>query len=302
MALSFFNLLGPVMEREINFVAEHLNISRNEVYDLIVAEAEKNHAEWYSGKIPNLNYKSPACRLAYLYIVAAANASTVYNVLNTNDGLKDYILEVAKTHHSVKICAFGGGPGTELMALATFFEQMGLGNSVSVDFQLLDKVEEWSSSWFALRDQINSTFRDTLGPNRAAWPFIPSGNFLPCDITDTERIGSLGHIWHQDVYIINFLLSEIFTTDPGMLEFLSQVTRHAPQGARFIMIERRGTRWEERMAAIADRANLDLSPFIESEGRVEDSPSNLGIIYKDLKARRSPRVNWKVVYTIGVKR
>ncbi|NMG60584.1 hypothetical protein E1H12_19220 [Geitlerinema sp. P-1104] len=138
MTITFFDLLGSVIKREIDFIAGSLHKSVNEIYELIVEEAERNQVEWYSNRVPSLNYQSPACRLAYLYIVAAANSSTFQHVLESDKDLYQYVLRIAKQRHEIKICAFGAGPGTELLAMAKFFAQQSLGHSVSVDFQLTE--------------------------------------------------------------------------------------------------------------------------------------------------------------------
>jgi hypothetical protein len=304
MTIAYFELLGAVIDKEITFISEQLGKSTDEVYELILDEAERNQSEWYSNRVPNLNYHFPACRLAYLYIVAAANASTFQHVLESNQDLHNYVLEIAKDRHQVKICAFGAGPGTELMAIAKFFEQQNFGNSVSVDFQLLDKVEEWTSSWYGIRDQINEHFRSQYGTNRSKWPMIPSGNFLACDVTELERLPYLGNVWEQDIYVINFLLSEIFNDDPGLRAFLSQIAKFAPTGAKFVFIERRGFMWQQRMENIATEAGLTLSPFVESRsnGFAGEDPTSLGRIYESIQESRKPRLNWNVVYSIGTKK
>jgi hypothetical protein len=303
MAITFFELLNTVIGKEIDFISNQLEISIDDVYQLILDEAEHNQAEWFSDRVPNLNYEDPACRLAYLYIVAAANASTFQYVLESDPNLLNYVLGIAKERHELKICAFGAGPGTELMAMAKFFEKQKLGFSVSVDFQLLDKVKEWASSWYGIREQVYESFRNLYTTDRSKWPMIPSGNLLACDVTDLEQLRYLGSVWGQNnIYVLNFILSEIFNDDPGLRSFLSQVTRFAPIGARFIFIERRGPMWEQRIKNIATESGLILSSFIESRGRLAgEEPRNLGQIYDAIQENRKPRLNWNVVYSIGVK-
>ncbi|MET0625774.1 MAG: hypothetical protein ABW250_22760 [Pyrinomonadaceae bacterium] len=303
MPVQFFELLAPVIDGEVAFVARRQNMSVEDVYELIVDEAERNQAEWYSNRVPNLNYKSPECRLAYLYIVAAANAGTFQHVLERNEDLRNYVLRTAQERHEIRVCAFGAGPGTELLALAKFFEQQKLGYSVSVDFQLLDRVEEWSSSWYGIRDQVNENFRTLYGSDRSKWPIIPAGNFIACDVTALDRLSYLGNIWRQDVYVVNFLLSEIFTDNPGLRAFLSQVASMAPTGARFVFIERRGSMWVQRMMNIAAEAGLVLSGFVQSQGSIagDETPGVLGALYNAIHERRMPRLNWNVVYSVGIK-
>jgi hypothetical protein len=304
MPVSFFELLGPVIDREVDFVARQRNISEADVYELIIDEAENNKLEWFSDRVPNLNYRSPECRLAYLYIVAAANAGTFQHVLETNEDLRNYVLQIAQERHEIRVCAFGAGPGTELLAMAKFFEQQRLGHSVSVDFQLLDRVGEWQSSWYGIRDKVNEAFRNLYGPDRSKWPVIPSGNFIACDVTALDQIPYLGSIWNQDVYVVNFLLSEIFTDNPGLRAFLRKVAEFAPKGARFVFIERRGYIWQQRMRHIASESGLELSGFVKSQGSILNAGEEagaLGAIFTAIHDIRMPRLNWNVVYSIGVK-
>ena len=303
MPITFFQLLNPVIERDINFVANQLGITESDVYERILEEAERNQREWYSNNVPNLNYQLQECRLAYLYIVAAANANVFKHVIENNEDLNTYILSLAQQNNELKVCALGGGPGTELMGLSKFFDRQQLGSCVHIDFQLLDKVQEWANSWYGIRNAINNAFRTEYGTNRSMWPVSASGNFIACDVTETNFLHNLGNIWGQDIYIINFLLSEVFNDDPGLRDFLREISNVAPQGARFVFIERRGSMWAERIHNIARESNLELSRFFESrENKDNDElPEDLGDAFLNLSQRRVPRLSWNVTYSIGIK-
>ncbi len=303
MTISFFKILGSVIDTQVDFITNHYSVSVEEVYQRIIEEAESNQAEWYSNRVPNLSYDDPVCRLAYLYIVAAANASTFQYVIESDQDLHNYILEIARKREEIKICAFGAGPGTELLAMAKFFEQQNLGYSVSVDFQLLDKVKEWTNSWYGIREEINNSFRNLYGSNRLNWPIIPSGNFLHCDVTELDHIPYLGNVWQHDIFVLNFLLSEVFNDDPGLRAFFKKIAEFAPRGSRFVFIERRGYIWEKRMADIAQTSGLSLSPFSESkrDSLNHEDPTELGQIYNAIQEQRRPRLSWNVVYSIGIK-
>ena len=305
MTITFFETLGPVIDKSVEFAAKQLGLSTAQIYERIVAETDNNQAEWFSNRVPNLNYRNQDCRLAYLYIVATANANTFKQVLTVNDEIRNYILQTATRERALKICAFGAGPGTELLGLAKFLCEQNLGFSVSVDFQLLDKVKEWANSWFGIRDELRNTFKRQCGLDHSQWPMIPAGNLLECDVTDLGQLPHLGNVWDQDLYVVNFLLSEIFDDDPGLRAFLSEVASVAPTGAKFVFIERRGSMWCDRMNNIASDAGLDLSSFIELRSDKLDrneKPENLGAIYAGIGGRKSPRKSYNVVYSIGTKR
>ncbi|MCP4651368.1 MAG: hypothetical protein GY853_14985, partial [PVC group bacterium] len=218
------------------------DISVNDVYEKILTEAERNQQEWFSNDVPNLNYQSQECRLAYLYIVASSNANAFKSVLENHDDLNEYVMTLARNNRSLKVCALGGGPGTELMAIAKFFHEQQLDFCVYVDFQLLDKIQEWANSWYGIRDSITSTLQAKYGANRNEWPIMPSGNFITCDVTKPGTLRNTGNIWGQDVYVVNFLLSEVFNDDPGVRVFIKEITSMAPKGSRFVFIERKGSR------------------------------------------------------------
>jgi hypothetical protein len=67
---------------------------------------------------------------------------------------------------------------------------------------------------------------------------LPSGSFLACDVTEVEKLSYIGNVWDQDVYVLNFLLSEIFLDSPRLRAFMTEVVKFAKPGARFVFIER----------------------------------------------------------------
>ena len=303
MAITFYKLLAPVIEKDINFAAQQLGISITDVYQMILKEAARNQQEWFSNGVPNLNYQCQECRLAYLYIVASSNANTFKHVLEANADLNGYVMDLARNKRNLKICALGGGPGTELMAIAKFFHEQRLGCCVSVDFQLLDKVQEWANSWYGIRDAIMNTLQSIYGFDRNLWPIVPSGSFMTCDVTNPGSLKNTGNIWGQDVYVINFLLSEVFNDDPGVRTFIKEIASMAPTGARFVFIERKGSMWATRIQSIAAEANLILTPFCESQltKDYDELPEDLGNVFGALSPTKKPRLSWKIIYSIGVK-
>jgi hypothetical protein len=307
MAVKFFELLRPVLTKRIDFVGRHEGKTPEQVRQLILDEADRNHEQWYSNDVPDLNYHLTACRLAYLYIVAAANANTFKWILSNDQNLHTHVVGTATSHWQLNVCAFGAGPGTELMAIAKFFDELRLGHPVQVEFQLLDIEQAWQDSWYGIRDAIKDTFRAAHGPHFNSWPILPNGNFTCQDVKDTSGMDNLGDIWSHDVFVVNFLLSEIFKDDPGFRAFISAVARRAPVGSRFVFIERRGSMWASRMSRCAREAGIRLSDFKETRGSMDagDTPELLGDIYEQLSSHstqgKRPRLNWNVIYSIGVK-
>jgi len=278
MTVKFFDLLRPVLASRMGYVSRHEKLTMEQVREMILSEAERNSQEWRSNSIPNLNYSKTECRLAYLYIVAAANANTFKWILSNDEKLKQYVLDVAKTKRRLKVCALGAGPGTELMAFAKFLDEQTLGYPVRVDFQLLDLVREWQDSWNAIRDAIDAHFEAQHGVDQGKWPIMPTGSFTQQDVTDTEGMSNLGDIWTQDLFVVNFLLSELFKDDPDFHSFITAVAERAPSGSRFVFIERWGPMWATRMKNCIAKAGIKLGEFTESKESLDsgERPELLG--------------------------
>ena len=64
---------------------------------------------------PEIRYDDPLCRLAYLYMHAAANATLFERVIWGSDNLKFKISSASGG--ILNVCSMGGGPGTELLGL-----------------------------------------------------------------------------------------------------------------------------------------------------------------------------------------
>lgn len=306
MSVTFFQMLRPVLTNLVQFEAAHQERTQREILQDILGEAQRNQNEWYSNRVPSLNYELAACRLAYLYIVAAANSNTFKHLLCTDNALRDFVLERATQNRRLRVCALGAGPGTELMAFAKFFHENHPNCCVRVDFQLLDIVQEWQDSWHGIREAIDAAYTAEYGTDLTLWPMFPAGNFLWQDVTQVERMPKLGNLWNQDLFVINFLLSELFHDDPDFRAFIRAITQRAPSGSRFVFIERHGWMWRQRMRNCANEAGITLSDFQESQDNLDgdEDPAHLGPLYRSLQSMpcgRAPRQGWNVVYAVGVK-
>lgn len=218
--------------------------------------------------------------------------------------MKDFVTNLASQRRAIRVCAFGAGPGTELLAFAKFMSQLNLGFCTTVDFLLLDKVQEWVDSWHSLKEEVMQQMREVYGLNYADWPIIPNGNFVKCDVTNVSEISHLTSVWNQDLYILNFIISEIFDDSPKLREFLKTVSGFAPQGAKFLFIERKGSKWEKQIKDIAQKAGLELSPFERKSSSLDtdEEKEDFGLIYTSMKAKnKSPRTTYDVIYSVGTK-
>jgi hypothetical protein len=301
-AIKYFETARDVIEGNLGGIAAQRGITREDALEDIKRHLVNNTKEWRSGRQPNIPYNDPLCRMAYLYGIAAANASQIEDVISQSPSLQEYIDNVQREKGHVEICSFGGGPGTELLGLAKWAELRGARDQLAVDFLVLDRVNEWLDSWQAIKRNIDKKFRENFGANRNAWPLVCSGSFSSVDITRTENVGNWGNIFGQDIYIMCYIISEVFDDVEDLRSFTNNMASHAPAGSKFIFVDRNEQRWKDEVKLMADNAGIELSDFHVTNSTMDpytEDKTDLGKIFEEVG--RNPRVRWSSFWVVGTK-
>jgi len=209
-SIKFFPIIREVLNDLVDSVSASKGLSREEIYERMIAHIKDNSIQWASGKKPVIAYDNVLCRMAYLYEIVPANANLLQNVITYDSEIREYMLGVNEAKGEVSICVFGAGPGTELLALAKWADWNRLDGGLSVNFLLLDKVNEWIDSWEAIKHRIRSNFRDNISKNKRDWPIDFEGSFYVIDICDTTNFGNVNNLFGQDLCILSYVVSEKF--------------------------------------------------------------------------------------------
>lgn len=90
------------------------------------------------------------------------------------------------------------------------------------------------------------------------------------DITDLANFGRWGNLFGQDIHILSYIISEVFDDAERLQRFIAEMAKYAPDGAKFVFIERTEDRWQKQIKETADEAGLTLSSFLrKSNGRID---------------------------------
>ena len=304
--IKYFKIVGDVIDPIIEHIVVSQDISRKEAYSSIQKYLEIISEEYYKKAQPNIPYSNPLCRIAYLYWTVPINASLVEFVFQTDPDLEEYLDEIQSRNSNITLCAFGGGPGTELLGLAKRIEKRrcddSLGQQLWLNYRILDKINEWQDSWTSIHHQIESTLKMAFGPNRNDWPFILQGSHSMIDITKLDDFGNWGNLFGQDIHILSYIVSEVFDDAEDLQKFIINMAAYAPTGSKFVFIERGEDRWENKIKETADLAGLSLSRFNrEKNGRIdpEEEKTDLGRIYSELQWY--PRLKYDAFWVVGTK-
>src|SRR5579884_2986292 len=111
--MKYFETIKRVLDSTLSRVCDKRGLTLDEARDLMIQHLRDMKAEWFSGEQPNISYDDPFCRLAYLYCHVAANANLFECALRSTRGVGDYIARKLREDDALRVCGFGGGPGTE---------------------------------------------------------------------------------------------------------------------------------------------------------------------------------------------
>lgn len=213
--------------------------------------------------------------------------------------------DVQRKKSVIDICAFGGGPGTEMLGLAKRIEKIwrdgSLENQLVLDFLLLDQVTEWLDSWRAIRRQIEERFSKNLGKDPRTWPLSIRGDHSGINILDTTNFGNLVTIFEQDIYMLSYIISEIFLDLDILKCFTTKIATNAPIGSKFLFIDRKEEQWKNAIRDIAGQADIILSDFhdVDSSLSLDEQKTDLGEIYSCVS--RNPRTTCRAFWVVGTK-
>ena len=303
--MTFFSTVKAALDSLIAGICAHRGVSRDVALQMAGTHLKNMSVEWRSGRTPTIAYGDPLCRFAYLYCHTPANANICDLFIRSDPATAAFIVERLNRAEELRVCAFGGGPGTELLALTKFLRRAHGKDAITahgeVVFTLLDNVPEWVESWGALETAIKADFARDYGVRRA-WPFTISKSFQPFDMTHVEQYANLNQLLIQDLYILNYVVSEILGENAPLQGLINLMVDHAPMGGRFVIIDRDQDGISDRAETLLRNAGLTLTPIQKSTTNMDgdEQMADLGDYLNSIGW--SPRVKWNGAFcVIGTK-
>jgi hypothetical protein len=247
--------------------------------------------EWYSGETPSIAYEDPLCRFAYLFCHTAVNANLCEVAIRNSPDICDFIESKMSNEEELKVCAFGGGPGTELLALSKHLLRIRRTGHARISFTLLDRVGEWSETWNVLEAQINAELKSTYG-SFSKQPFSICKTFITHDMTRAYEYGNLSSIFQQDLYLMNYVVSELIGDHEQFRDLIKFASDSSSPGSKFLVVDRDQDKVIDNTKRLLSEAGLTLgdlgktSTNMDRDERMEDLEPYITQI------GRRPRLQW----------
>lgn len=195
--------------------------------DALIARHCRDLRLAYSGRLLQqgrepVDYSRPTTQLAYLYRTVPSHADWVRQALATIPHTMEQLLKTG----SVKIACVGGGPGTDMLGLAKYAEEVGFGQT-SLSFVILDRERGWNTP--------RRVLASVIGPHIAE-------TFQHLDLTDRDNWVDAWTFADADLFTFSFSLSEVwcYNASGAVTEFLRQLVRKAKRGAIFAYVDNGG--------------------------------------------------------------
>ena len=317
--VNYFETIKSALDALYPVICAHKGVSRKRGPEIVREELKKMNAEWFKELPANIDYQDPFCRFAYLFSHTAANANLCEIAVRDSSDVCKLIEMVASKYGKLKICAFGGGPGTELLAIAKhLLKTRSKGPHLQIKFDLLDRVDEWIESWKALEGKISKVLDSNYG-NFVNHPFSISGNIYGKDMTNKHQYLSLPTLFDQDIFFLNYVVSEIggnnpdiTISSPSFVELISHAVKGAKSGRKIIITDRDQDNVIVNAKLLLKACNLEMSSIKKVCKRMDnDEQESVLKDYSD-DIDRNPRTWWKgrygsnsnrgAFYVIGTKR
>jgi len=239
--MTYFGIVKAALDALVAGICQHRGVTQPVALQMAGIHLCNMSQQWRNGQTPTIAYGDPLCRFAYLYCHTAVNANICESFIRSHPDTVQYMIDKLNQNEELKVCAFGGGPGTELLAFVKMLKQAHQQGSIQshgdINFTLLDNTPEWAESWNAIEGAIRAEFNAEYGQRRN-WPFTTSKSFQPFDMTRVEQFANLVQLFVHDLYILNYVVSEIVTDNVALGNLINRMAAHAPAGARFVFVDR----------------------------------------------------------------
>lgn len=291
--MNYFETIKAALDALVNGICQHRSLTREQAMEIARAHLQTMSTEWFSGQTPNIAYGDPLCRFGYLYCHTGVNANLCERCMRSSEPVVEVINQRLEDPGELRVCAFGGGPGTELLAISKYLcSDRPSGPQGDLNFTLLDIVPEWAESWNALERAIKVDLRSSFG-HRNSWPFTISKTFQPFDMTQVEQYANLSQLFCHDLYVMNYIISEVFSNSEALARLVSRMSEAAESGSIFLIIDRdeeRVVKWGRQLLAQAGLHEVDFGNTKDNM----DSDERIATLkdYKDAIGY-SPRLTWR---------
>ncbi len=310
-SLLVFKSLGNVLDQCVSDWKRDTALPLDRLAPLVDKAIRHMSHEYHGGHPPQIPFESVVYRSAYLYEYAPANALAVEDVLNYDAENQGLISDLLTSKLRISLCCLGGGPGSEILGVAKWLARKQL-DATQLEVVIIDKCLEWQNQWRSVRDTLNTNFSAGISTSAQRRRLVVPKGFVKADVVDPQSAQLPPLVHGYDLYIVSYVVSHIYTSDglSRFRQFMRSVIESAPQGSKFLFIDRGGEQkqdgvvnWQESVRHLLSYPGIEISAPVglasKSPGDHREQKADLGVLYQYMNLE--PRLGWDIFWMVGTK-
>ena len=231
----YLDIVRRVVEDTVTDNSTETGRTRREVLDVIRQHINRT-ATQHRRDDPSIDYLDPLCRIGYLYRHIAANATLCERALRQSNALNQ--IGTNGERRSLNVCALGGGPGTELLAIAKQLMDSPDLMPTEISFTLIDSVPHWAETWQQLAELVEARLAESVEGTEIEPPRIRP-NFIALDALSQSTYQNYTRDFRRaHVIVCNYLFSENKGRLSEARSTVQRLAELAPENCAFVVIDR----------------------------------------------------------------
>jgi SAM-dependent methyltransferase len=228
---------------------------------------------------PQIDYRNPITRFAYIYKYVTAHANVVLRVIEQSP-----VLKALFDQERLTMTCLGGGPGTELLGALKYM--LHAEKRPNLRCIVYDREQSWGESWSDVDDKLDV-------------PFRISTVFQPFDVTIPDKWNLSTKYLRSDLFTMVYFMSEVYALRFDAEPYFAHLFQQVREGALFLYIDNNYPTFTTWFDLLAARYNIDVLETTEMPVpmRFDEQKDDLGI-YFDKLADENPKLKSNVAWRV----
>ena len=299
--IGYFKILEKVLTNMMTNYVRTTQIPEADCIEIVKEQLDYLHSEYYKlDREKPICYDEPMCRFAYLFTYVCAHASMTEHAFRVFPAIGEEIVRFFTSSDKYRICALGGGPGSELLGIVKFVEsKLGPNDYIRLDFKLVDYVKFWQDSWQQLKDNVDKHLRVNYGDDYRNWRIHIESAALVLDLLRIEDFRTVDVFSDVNLVIFNHVISELINSMKEFEEIFDVMVDSCPPGTKFLFIDIDQERVREALRRLlAEKTKLNGLGNWNGTFQVDHSEQKTDLGNWPKLLNNSPRLTCKAFYTV----
>jgi hypothetical protein len=204
-----------------------------------------------------------------------------------------------------QIVAGGAGRRTgHRLGLAKYYVERaryeGRHEQIEIRVDVIDRVAAWVENVAWIKDEIANTYTGEFGKARD-WPARFDAYSYSLNFADLNSFANLPSIFQKDIFVLNFVVSEVFDLNE-LRPIMNKMVEGCASGAHFLFVDRADQETSKKVQTLIEALQLKIECAAKTKGSMDtdEDKSEVELISEFLGGRQ-PRLTWNAEWVLAAK-